>query len=28
LATWLVELRDEDAMLTCTARVTCLILPQ
>ena len=28
LATWLVELRDQDAVLTCTARVTCLILPQ
>ncbi len=28
LATWHVELRDEDATLTCSARVTCLILAQ
>ena len=28
LATWLVELRDEEGSLTCTARVTCLILDQ
>ena len=26
LATWQVELRDHDGALTCTARVTCMIL--
>lgn len=28
LATWHVELRDQDDALTCTARVTCMILAQ
>ena len=27
IATWQVEMRDESGMLTCTARVTCLITP-
>jgi len=28
LATWQVELRDDEDNLTCTARVTCMILDQ
>jgi 1,4-dihydroxy-2-naphthoyl-CoA hydrolase len=27
LATWQVEIRDEENHLTCTARVTCLLSP-
>ncbi len=27
IATWQVEMRDEDDKLTCTARVTCLLTP-
>lgn len=27
IATWQVEMRDDSGTLTCTARVTCLIMP-